>query len=204
MVDTCCPRRDQCLPNCGDPPPDPNACDVPGASPFCPGGISNRCGELALTCHCGRHSPEGFATDGSGMCVDSTQFSDCNALIWCGGQGDALCEAVLPGSQCVFDDCCQWRCALTCGEAPPSNTCDEPWVCGTLPVPCGDNANCSCMVGSDGTGICLDMSELSCVGVPCRDDRDCPPTTRCDAGESCCGSQVCVPTCPSAATSAIP
>jgi hypothetical protein len=196
IIDTCCPRRDQCFPTCGDPPPDPHACGEPGASPFCPGRTSHPCGDETLACHCTSSAADGFPTNGSGVCVDSNQFSVCSALTWCGGQGDAFCEAVQPGSRCIYDECCQWRCALNCGDAPPTKSCPNPSGCGDLPNFCGNDPGCLCMVGGDGGGICVDAAEINCA-LPCNNDSHCPPGTKCDGGQSCCGQRVCVPNCPS-------
>ena len=157
-----------CAHNCGDHPFGPKVCDPAGDSPFCTAEWS-KCGGLADECYCGRHAPLGQTVGVGGVCLDKNQFANgCAAMISCAGDGDALCDAVNPGSKCVFDECCQWVCAHNCGEVP------DPKLCPILGEDCGiPGVNCFCSERTDGTQNCADVDDLALCNFPCTSDADC-------------------------------
>ena len=110
-----------CAHNCGEEPVDPKACDTPGDSPFCD-AVSSPCGASPNDpCHCGRHAPTGTEFDGPGICVDSLEFDPCG-IVPCGDfGGDQFCQAMVPGTKCVFDECCGWVCVHNCPDTEPQD-----------------------------------------------------------------------------------
>ncbi len=104
-------------------------------------------------------------------------FSDgppCAGAVECGGEPIGAC--------CAPTDC------------TGSGTCES-----SLPPRCGGSFFCLCFDSADGDVICADGSVTCGSLVPCPGgSADCPGGQVCITDESCCGTPVCIPPCPTA------